>query len=85
MKIPRGKQFIQPLVFGEWPLEEVQRAIDSVKEEYDLSKHDLEYVNRGGYIKCDGQHDLLRFLDNPEPCDEIVEEMGKIVWRRVRP
>ena len=75
--IPQGVTLVQPLNFGDWPLEKVQEVIADIESRYDMSKHELDYVSRGGWQKCQGYADH-------EPCDEIVPTMGKIVWKRVK-
>lgn len=75
--VPAGITFIQPLVFDDWSLEKVQDVIKDINDKYDMSKHDLDYVSRGGWQKCQG-------YGSHEPCDDLVETMGKIVWKRVR-
>lgn len=75
--IPKGVTFIQTLTFGDWPIDKIEEIISELHTEWDLSKHELDYINRGGYQKCQG-------YDSHKACDEILETMGKIVYKRVK-
>lgn len=75
--VPAGITFEQPLEFGDWPLEEIEKVIADLNEKYDLSKHELEFVSRGGYRKCQG-------YGEHEACDDLLPGYGRIVWRRVK-
>lgn len=76
--VPPGITFKQPLQFGDWPLEKIEEIIADINKKYDMSKHELESVNRGGYTKCQG-------YSEHKACDDLVPTYGAIVWKRVKP
>lgn len=76
--IPPGITFRLPLIFGDWPLEKIEKIIADINDKYDMSKHELQVVERGGYIKCQG-------YGEHEACDDLVTTYGAIVWKRVKP
>lgn len=72
---PRGLKFTHPLMFGEWPPVEVQKALIKIHCAYDLTGWELSNVSRGGYKKCKG-------YGEHEACPELVETYGEIVFIR---
>jgi hypothetical protein len=67
--------FKVPLIFGDWPLEKIEQIIKDTEEKNDLSDFEIEFVERGGYLKCQGYGDH-------KACDELRESYGQIVWKR---
>lgn len=72
-KVP-GIKLVQPLMFDDWPEEQILPIIAKIQEEYDLSNFELDYINRGGYTKCRGNGDH-------KACDELIITGGQIVFK----
>lgn len=69
-----GSSFIQPLQFGEWPIDKVESLIKEIATKYDnIDDYEISHVDRGGYIKCTG-------YGEHQACDELIGTFGKIVW-----
>lgn len=62
----RGVEFIQPLEFGDWDMQKVQRVLADLENKYsNYNDFELVHIDRGGYEPC-----------HCEPgCTEILETL----------
>lgn len=69
----KGIRFVQPLEFGDWPIEKVEEVITTIRNKYsNFDEFELLGVDRGGYSKCQGH----------EECDELMPTYGTITFIR---